>query len=171
MAILGPSGLPLYIPPAPNILAEERVNRELQDHYDPLLFIQWAPQVVWNGKQEQWEGRYALMCRWGHADPRRAEQLPPDAQCDRLAWFTEKMQDGESEPVEPDQMLDRVVELLAQCDNTKYPWLQKFRDTWAHNEQVKKDQVSNMLDMTEDEARHWFNKVKGNASISVPRSL
>ena len=167
--LVGANGLPIYAPPAPNGLTEERINRELQEHYDPLLFIQWAPEVVWNDKQGQWEGRYALMSGWGHTDPRRAEGLAPENECDRLAWFTEEMQDGKTKPIEPDQMMDRVLKLLAECDNTKYPWLDKFQDIWAHNKKVQENQVESMLEMTEDEAKYWFNKVKGNASVGVSK--
>lgn len=139
--------------PEPNADTEARV-RETVQNLDSLLDIKWFPKAIFNHKYGDFEGRYALVCKWPQGDPRwelfqKGEiELPYD----RLGWFCTDVQDPESIPVSPDSIENIVMELLSKCDGTRLTHLQRMKQVVERNKKITKERQKEVLDQTEDVA-------------------
>src|SRR5581483_7017023 len=117
-----------YTRPERNEQLEAKVDAELKQ-LDSLLGIQWFEAVKYNERQNVYEGRYALTCRWPQSDKRwelyqRGEIGEP---FDILGWFTDDMFDGNSAAVDPEMIWNKTLELLASADNTRHPWKDRLK--------------------------------------------
>jgi hypothetical protein len=141
--------------PEPNETTEIRVREQLQN-LDSLLDIKWFPTAIFNQRDKDFEGRYALVCKWPQGDPRwefhqRGEIEFP---YDRLGWFCTDVQDPESIPVSPDAIERKVMELLAKCDGNKTPHLKRMAQVVEKNSKVNKNRQKEILDQVGDVARN-----------------
>lgn len=141
--------------PEPNVEVEERVRTTLQN-LDSLLDIKWFPQAIFNPRYKDFEGRYALVCKWPQGDPRWElfQKGEIDLPYDRLGWFTTDIQDPESIPVAPDSIENKVMELLAKCDGSKQPHLARMAQVVDKNSKAAKNRQKEILDQVEDVARN-----------------
>jgi hypothetical protein len=141
--------------PEPNELTETRVREQLQS-MDSLLDIKWFPTAIYNHKHKDFEGRYALVCKWPQGDPRWQMYQSGEIELpyDRLGWFCTDVQDPESIPVSPDAIENKVMELLANCDGTRIKHLDRMKQVVEKNAKVTKDRQKQILDQVEDTARN-----------------
>ena len=150
------------IAPQPNQLTEDRINAELQMHYDPLLFIGWiktAYHVSGDLPSDLvFEGRYALCHRWPQVDPRWGELGfdYPDSY-DILGWFCDDMQDASSVPQEPSSIMQKVFELLGKCDNERFPWADRIMKTVEKNKAITARGKEEALDIVTDVAADHYH--------------
>jgi len=150
--IVDSTGQPTLARPQPNTFTEQRVNAELS-RYDPLLHIRWMP-AGYVAEDGSYEGRYALACRWPQADKRwswvREGKYDPNDAVDVMGWFCSDMHDASSVPHEPEQMLSRVLALLGECDNERFPWRGRMASAIKANEDrrelVKQEAVEEAVD-------------------------
>jgi hypothetical protein len=141
--------------PEPNPETEARVREQLQN-LDSLLDIKWFPTAIFNQRDKDFEGRYALVCKWPQGDPRWEyfQKQEIEFPYDRLGWFCTDVQDPESVPVSPDAIERKVMELLAKCDGEKTPHLKRMAQVVEKNSRVTKDRQKEILEQTEDVARN-----------------
>lgn len=153
-----------YAPPAPSETTEAELRTWLKG-IDPLLDVKWQPVVYWNKRHLHWEGRYALMVNWPTADKRWSQvqsgEVDPKQANDIVGWFCEDMSDPQSMPTTLDTMETRVMNLLGQMDNTRYPWKQRMMGTIEKNKKVHATMKSEALDQVGDEADYLYRQVKG----------
>jgi hypothetical protein len=151
--LLDAYGNATYVAPSPSTSVENRVNEELARSFDPLLKIVWFPLAYVDPGKQRAEGRYALVHKWRDNDPRWADVGPdyPEAH-DWLGWFCTDMHDASSVPVEPDQMMERVRELLWKADNARFPWKERMLKAIEHNARVREDAKQAILDEAADDA-------------------
>ena len=121
--------------PEPDPEGEARVRAFLET-LDSLLDIQWFPNVRWDPRQDTWQGRYALVCRWPQEDRRwelyRSGEI---GDChDILGWFTEAVraqvpdwQEGEALPTSLDGIEGAILDMLGRQDNTRTSWMQRMK--------------------------------------------
>jgi len=76
---------------------------------------------------------------------------------DNLGWFTEDIQDPQSLPVSVDSIENLVLERIASCDNTRYPWKDRMKDIIAKNAKVRKSRQQEIIDRTGDIAGTLFD--------------
>ena len=157
------------IPPQPNQFTEDRINEELQKHYDPLLFINWISSAYHiSGSYETnnlvFEGRYALCHRWPQIDPRWGEMgFDYPESYDILGWFCADMQDASSVPEDPASIMQLVFELLGKCDNERFPWASRVRKTIENNKRVTAQGQLDALDIVEEAAGdHFYHTSKAS---------
>ena len=109
------------VPPGPNVLTEERVNRTLRG-FDTLLHIRWFESAYRNERLGRYEGRYGLCCWWPRVDKRwsmvQSGEMGELEAFDIMGWFTEDIHDATSIPVDPESMMQKVEELLGKADNS-----------------------------------------------------
>lgn len=149
--LYGPSGEAIDATPGPNELTIERLNKDLAEHFDPLLHIRWLPCAYVNPRTHNFEGRYALCCWWPDADPRRQEvregKYPPQDAFDRIYWFTEDMHDANSVPQDPASMYELVKEAIHKMDNNRYPWKERMQATVDHNKALREKREKQIADL------------------------
>lgn len=123
---------------------EQEVREKLQA-IDSLLDIQYV----------EWAGRYALMVKWPESDPRWEMYRNGEigSPFDNLGWFCEDMQNPDSMPTTVDGIENKVLALLASCDNTKQSWKARLAQTVEHNAKVKKQRQQIALEQVEDVAK------------------
>ncbi len=154
--LYGANGLPLYVPPTPNDLTEERVNEELRS-IDSLLSIRWMP-IVYQKSPDVWEGRYALCFRWPESDPRWGT-VPEgyDEPYDILCWFCEDMHNGNSVPMDPESIMGLVRNFLGKCDNSRFPWRDRMKKTVEKNERHRAKIKQEASDEVDWEYSYWHS--------------
>jgi len=119
----------------------------------------------------EWAGRYSLICKWPQGDARWPLYEKGDiGDChDALGWFCTDMTDPTSLPISLDDVENKVLELLASCDNERRSWKSRMADHIEHNRKIRKDRQQIALDQVGDVAstlwqaigRHDDNKVEG----------
>jgi hypothetical protein len=102
----------------------------------------------------EWAGRYCLISKWPQSDERwkMYESGEIGAAYDSLGWFCEDMQDPSSLPVSVDSIENKVIELLASCDNTKHHWKDRMKDIIAKNAKVRRDRADKVAEKAADVA-------------------
>ena len=146
---------------------EEEVRQALK-RLDILLDLKWFPMVR-QGPRGEFEGRYALTCRWPQADKRwemyhNGEIGEP---YDILGMF--ETENGEmrwhggegAEAVDPSMVMDRALELLGQCDNTRESWKQRLAKSARHNRELVRKRRQGVLDETLDGMKQRRRGLKG----------
>ena len=126
----------------------EQVRAKLKA-IDSLLDIQYV----------EWAQRYALTVQWPQSDERwkMFQSGEIGAPFDNLGWFTEDIQDPQSLPVSVDSIENLVLERIASCDNTRYPWKDRMKDIIAKNAKVRKSRQQEIIDRTGDIAGTLFD--------------
>lgn len=154
--------------PEPNTITEEKVRSVLKG-IDELLDIKWIEKAVFNPKYSDIEGRYALVCRWPSGDKRwelvyKQEVAMP---YDMIGWFCEDIQNPDSVPVAPDSVENKVLELLYQCDGTRFPHLQRMAQITEKNKNVHKNIQEDILNEVSEIAKdlHFIIGHREDASI------
>lgn len=129
----------------------EKEVREKLKSVDELLDVQYV----------EWAERYSLICKWPTTDPRWKMYQSGEigSPYDSLGWFCEDMQDPSSLPVSLDSIENKVLELLASCDNSKHPWKDRMRQIIDKNARVRKAKQQMVLDQVEDVARTLYQAV------------
>jgi len=158
--LYGPDGLPLAaVPPGPNPLTEERINRDLHA-LDTLLHIRWIENAYANHDEDRFEGRYALCCHWPQVDGRweevRAGGCDPAAAYDWMGWFCEDMTDAASVPQDPESMMSKVYELLSKADNERQPWAVRMASAMEKNAKRRKEILRDAGDLAQRAAEELF---------------
>lgn len=153
---------------APTIQADrqyevaETVRQKLKeiDGLLDLLYVEWA-------------GRYCLISHWPSSDERwkMFESGEIGAAYDSLGWFCEDMQDPQSLPVSVDSIENKVLELLASCDNTKHPWRDRMREIVAKNAKLRKDRKDKLAEQAADVASTLFQAVGRHDATKVERII
>ena len=120
---------------------EAEVRKKLKA-IDSLLDIQYV----------EWAGRYSLTVTWPQSDERWKLYQSGEigAPYDSLGWFCEDMQDPQSLPVSVDSIENLVLERIASCDNTRYPWKDRMRDIIAKNAKVRKQRQQEIIERAGD---------------------
>ncbi len=123
--------------------------REKLKAIDSLLDIQYV----------EWAQRYALTVQWPQSDERwkMFQSGEIGAPFDNLGWFCADMQDPQSLPVSVDSIENLVLERIASCDNTRYPWKDRMRDIIAKNAKVRKSRQQEIIDSAGDVAGTLFS--------------
>jgi hypothetical protein len=155
VGLVDPSGAPVRGgKPQPNQLTEDRINAELAESFDPLLFIKWVDCAYFNPVTQEYEGRYALCCKWPQADKRwswvKEGKYPPQDAHDILMWFCEDMHNAASLPKDPEAMRPLVFDALAKMDNTRYPWKDRLDKSARDNQKVVEDRKRKAADLVEE---------------------
>lgn len=162
-----------YTPPQPFADADEARIRTVLLAIDPLLDLRWFPFAIFNENVEKYEGRYALICRWAQGDPRyellnKGEIGEQDA-VDIIGWFCEDRNDAETTPVEVEAVENLALELLASCDNSRTPAIERMRAISAKNVKARRERKQEVLDVGQEAAEQvWFQKTP---KIFVPSSF
>lgn len=132
----------------------EAQARQILKEIDPLLDVRWMDGVK----------RYALLCRWPENDRRwelvRSGEI--GAPEDVLGWFTQGsggIQTAEALPVDPLEMMDRIVEWLGKMDNQAQSWKDRMRKTVERNAEVRRKAKQAIIDETMDQAE-YYKKLK-----------
>lgn len=153
---------------APTIQADrqyevaETVRQKLKE-IDGLLDLQYV----------EWAGRYCLISHWPSSDERwkMFESGEIGAAYDSLGWFCEDMQDPQSLPVSVDSIENKVLELLASCDNTKHPWRDRMRQIVAKNAKLRQDRKDKLAEQAADVASTLFQAVGRHDATKVERIM
>lgn len=158
--------------PEPQPEAEERVRAQLKA-IDELLDVKWFPYAIFNEKQNSFEGRYGLVCKWPQGDKRwelfqNGEIEDP---VDMLGWFCEDIHNAESMPVSVDSIEQKVVELLGKCDATRIPHSTRLRQIVEKNAKVRRDKRSAIGDQAEDVARTLWQAVGRHDATKIERIM
>lgn len=142
--------------------AEAAVREKLKS-IDSLLDIKYI----------EWAGRYSLICQWPQSDNRwkMYETGEISEPFDSLGWFCEDMQDPSSLPVSVDSIENLVIERIASCDNTLFPWRDRMKDIIAKNAKVRKDRQKEITDRAEDIAGTLWNAVGRHDATHVERII
>ncbi|KKM84154.1 hypothetical protein LCGC14_1302150 [marine sediment metagenome] len=137
----------------------ERLVRAHLKGMDSLLDLLWVPTAVQT--PGGLDGRYAITCTWAQVDKRW--KMYHDGEIgepfDVLGWITEAAAQGDfhvpsSLPVDPASILDKVVEFLGKCDNTRDGgWRGRMEDSMKANqlqrEAVRKVSTDEMFEHLE----------------------
>jgi hypothetical protein len=121
----------------------------------------------------EWAGRYSLICQWPQGDPRWPlfERHEIGAAYDSLGWFCTDMTDPMSLPISLDDVEQKVMELLASCDNERRTWKARMSDHIEHNRKIRKDRQQAALDQTEDVARTLWQAVGRHDATTVEKVI
>jgi len=140
-----------YSRPEPNPVLEAKVREQLKS-IDSLLDIKWLPTAIWNEAQGTMEGRYCLACDWPIGDPRWELFASGEIQehFDMLGWFCTDIHDANSIPVDIDSIENKVIELLAKCDNTRIHWKDRMKEIVEKNAKLRRTRKQDILDQTHD---------------------
>lgn len=142
----------------PNRDAEIVVRHHLKE-LDPLLDIQWMDAV----------GRYALTCRWPERDRRwelhRAGEI--GAPEDILGWFTEGIQDANGLPLDPLDMLDRIIEWLGKMNNDRESWRERMRRSMERNRELQRKRKQQIVEDTMDVTKHYAKLHLGEGTVNL----
>jgi hypothetical protein len=160
--------------PQPNPVIEEKVRAELKA-LDDLIDIRWFENIHYNERHKAFEGRYALVVRWPSGDPRyqmiQSGEIGNDPY-DIFGWFAKDVQDGGSEALDPDLMLNRAMEILNSADNTKVGWKQRLANAAAKNKALREKRKSDFIDQqVHDIASYYRNSGLNIQQISVPKEI
>jgi hypothetical protein len=150
MVLYGANGLAVRSTrarPEPNVEAEERVRTMLKS-MDELLDIKWYPYAVFNQKYNDYEGRYALVCKWPQGDKRWSMFQSGEIEdpVDMFGWFCDDITDADSMPVAPDSIERKVLELLGNCDDNRIPHGKRMKQVLSKNAKLRQDRKAEMLD-------------------------
>lgn len=156
--------------PVPNPEIEAKVKQELAT-IDSLLDLIWVEGVVLNARHNQYEGRYALVCRWPMGDKRwgmiQSGEIG-NTPYDILGWFTEDVQNAESPSFEPSAIDERVMKLLASADNNRVDWKIRLASSAQNNiDRKKKIQQDFLENQGHDIASYERNRALGIHQVSV----
>lgn len=148
---------------------EERLRQELKQ-LDPLLDLRWFPTLRYGS--QGYEGRYGLCCQWPQQD-RRWEMYHAGEigePFDLLGVYEEaadgsglQWHGGHGLPLDPSQLLDRTMELLAACDNTKHSWRDRLRYNAEKNRQLVAKRKADVLDESLEGAKHYRRMIQKGA--------
>jgi len=140
--------------PEPNAEAEERVRTMLKS-MDELLDIKWFPYAVFNQKYNDYEGRYALICKWPQGDKRWSLYQSGEIEdpCDMFGWFCDDIHDADTMPVSPDSIERKVLELLGKCDSNRIPHSTRMKQAMEKNAALRKSRKTEMADQAGEIAR------------------
>jgi hypothetical protein len=157
MTILTASGTAWHAKPAPVAEeVEEKINKDLQTHFDPLLFIKWIPTVVFRQSTGEHEGRYALCGRYPQAhkvwDEVRQGTRSHEDTFEIFGWFTEHLHRPESEAKDPEQYLEVMKKFLGSFDNTRSDYFKRMQQVVEKNEEVVRKRKEEALDIAHDVA-------------------
>src|ERR1043166_684657 len=138
------------------------VRQKLQS-IDSLLDLQYV----------EWAGRYALISKWPQSDERwkMYETGEIGSPYDSLGWFCEDMSDPTSLPVSVDSIENKVLELLASCDNTTHPWKERMAQVIAKNAKVRKDRAHQIAEKAADVASTLWQAVGRHDQHKVERIM
>lgn len=136
---------------------QELVVRQTLRDIDPLLDLKWFPHAAYCPRTKTLEGRYALVCTWPQADKRWQDfqQGKIDLPVDIIGWLTDAAGEGdffetERLPVDPLELLPRIIEHLGRMDNTRQDWSLRMKQVALANAQqrlqVKQLAQEEMLD-------------------------
>lgn len=140
--------------PEPNAETEQKVREQLQS-IDSLLDIRWFPYAIFNEKERDFEGRYALVCIWPQGDPRwqMYQSGEMEDSVDMLGWFCEDIHDAHSVPVAPDSIERKVIELLGRCDSNRIPHSTRMKQMAEKNAALRKKRRAEVADKAGQIAR------------------
>lgn len=152
--------------------AETRVREQLKS-IDSLLDVRWFPYAIINPTNNEWEGRYALVCNWPQGDARWELYQSGEIEdhCDMLGWFCEDLHDAKSIPVSVDSIERKIVELLGKCDANRIPHATRLRQIVEKNAKNRKDKRQPMLDYAEEIAATLQHAVKTKKNHAVERIM
>lgn len=133
---------------------EQRI-RERLTQLDTLLDVQWFPYAVFNQRHKDFEGRYALVCKWPQGDARWAlfQSGEIEHAFDMLGWFCTDLHDANSTPVGLDAIDNKVFELLASCDGTRIPHAKRMAQILEKNDKLKQSRIDKVLDQAGEIAK------------------
>jgi len=142
----------------PNRDAEIVVRQYLKE-LDPLLDIEWMDLV----------GRYALVCQWPEVDKRWA--LYRDGSIgepkDILGWFVEGIQDASGLPIDPLDMLDRILEWLGKMNNEREDWSTRMKKTVSDNAELRRRRKQAIVDETMDVTEYYQKLHFGEGTVNL----
>lgn len=140
--------------PEPNTDTEERVRTMLKS-MDELLDIKWFPYAVFNQKYNDFEGRYALVCKWPQGDKRWSLYQSGEIEdpYDMFGWFCEDIHDANSVPVAADSIERKVLELLHRCDEQRIPHAQRMRQHFEKNAKLREKRNAEVLNQAGEIAK------------------
>jgi len=81
------------------------------------------------------------------------------------------MSDASSLPISLDDVENKVLELLASCDNETRSWKTRMADHIDHNRKVRKDRQQIALDQVEDVAKTLWQAVGRHDETTVERII
>ena len=147
--------------PERDVAMELRVNEQLKS-WDPLLYIRWCPEAVYRQSTGKVEGRYALACTLPQNHPIweevRQGKMPAEDAFESLGFFCEDLDNANSTPKEPEQMMTLIRERLGKCDNERETWKERMLASVEHNErrrqQIKEEAVEEAVDLAQTEYYH-----------------
>lgn len=146
--------------PEPNLETEQRVREQLQS-LDSLLDIKWYPHAVFNERYGDFEGRYALICKWPTSDKRWQlyQNGEIDDPVDMLGWFCTDLHEANSIPVSPDAIENKVIELLGKCDGERLSHTKRMKQLVGKNAELRRSRRAAIVDQAGDIARdlHWIS--------------
>lgn len=155
--------------PQENPQVADEVGRKLRE-IDQLLGIRWFERAVFSDDGTEWEGRYGLIVRWPENDPRWEMYRSGDIgePVDRLGWFTTDPTNGNSVPVDPLDMFDKIIELLARCDLEKTPWAGRMKSVMEGNRAQMKKNEDDFKDEAIQGLMYDRKQMAGESIVSVP---
>jgi hypothetical protein len=161
-----------YHRPEPSREVEERYRAELKQ-IDALLDIKWLPIVWWNPKQQSHEGRYAVVVYWPGNDPRREMFQKGEVESDYdILCFVSKDIDSAEVPADPSEVWPRVLQRLANADNTRESWKIRMKRAAEKNLQLREKRKQDFLEgVVHDNASHFRAQNLGNAIVNVPAQI
>lgn len=145
---------------------------------DGLLDIGWFPNVSYDERSETFEGRYALVCMWAQSDDRW--QMYHSGEIgepfDILGYFTQASGQGQwadphAPPVEPDLLMDQVMEHLGRMDQTRETWKERMKKAAAANVKLQKDRHQGIVDEVVDELVYSRKRIKGEPIVNLGAAL
>ena len=140
--------------PEPNVETEERVRIMLKS-MDELLDIKWFPYAIFNQQFNDYEGRYALVCKWPQGDKRWSLYQSGEIEdpYDMFGWFCLDIHDANTVPVDADSIENKVLELLHNCDEQRMPHTRRMAQMVDKNADLRRRRKAEMLDQAGEIAR------------------
>jgi hypothetical protein len=100
--------------------------------------------------------RLALANRWHQNDKQREEirngKLSEDDAVDIMFWFCEDMHNTDTVPMQPDAVEQLIRKKLSECDNSRFPWMERIMRSKQNNLDVVEKRKQDALDYTHDVA-------------------
>lgn len=170
--------------PGPQQMPAEREDevRQTLKELDPLLDLKWLPfaRVRADGS---YEGRYALTCKWPQNDGRwelyrRGEIGEPydilgifevEEGKDGILWHSDGTK--QAMPVSPDMVMDRTLELLAECDSEREDWKERVRRSAEHNRELVRKRREEMVDEAKQGLQYYQKKLRKEPIVGVGKNL
>lgn len=148
----------------------EQIVRSRLREIDPLLDIRWVPLAMMDAEGNKWDGRYALTSQWPQADKRwelfqKGEIGEP---FDILGWFVEpdaegNIHNGTRLPVDPLELMDKVLDFLGRGDNSRHPWKDRMKKAIEHNNRIREQQDKAILEETMGAVEYYADLHVGTA--------